>query len=106
MNGVRGASVATDTGSSGALQLGAFQLSTRPLVAGAVMIGAGAVVAAAGLVISGAVVLTATKRWIDQLETPPTELARQKWQQAKAASAAGASAWQDENGVTAGSHRS
>jgi hypothetical protein len=91
-------------GTTSALQLENFQVSTRPLAFGAAMIGAGALVGFAGLVISGSVVLVATKRWIDQLETPPAELARQKWAQARAATTAGASAWQ--NGLAASSRSS
>jgi hypothetical protein len=81
--------------SAATVQLGTFQVSTRPLVAGAALIGASAVIGLAGLVITGTVVLAATKRWMDQLEVPPNELARQKWAQARAASRAGASAWQN-----------
>jgi hypothetical protein len=85
--------------SSAGFQLSTFQLNTRPLAVGAALIGASAVIGLAGLVISGAVVLSATRRWIDQLEVPPNELARQKWAQARAATTAGATAWQ--NGLPA-----
>jgi hypothetical protein len=80
-------------------QLSSFEVSTRPLTIGAALIGAGAVIALAGWVVSGTVIVSAAKRWIDQLEVPPNELARQKWAQARAATMAGASAWQ--NGVPA-----
>jgi hypothetical protein len=80
---------------SAGLQLENFQVNTGPLAFGAAMIGAGVILGLAGMAISGSVVLVATKRWIDQLETPPTELARQKWAQARAATQAGANAWQN-----------
>ncbi len=51
---------------------------------------AGAIVGLAGMVVSTTVVLMAARRWIDQMETPPSELARQKWNQARAATQAGA----------------
>jgi hypothetical protein len=89
---------------SGALELGAFRLSTTPLTIGAGLIGAGAVLWLAGMVVSGTVVVTAARRWIDQLEVPPNELARRKWAQARAATMAGASAWQ--NGSPADTLRS
>jgi hypothetical protein len=93
-----------EQGSSGAFELGTFQVRTGPLTIGAALMGAGAVVWLAGVVVSGTVVVAAAKRWIDQLEVPPNELAKQKWAQARAATMAGASAWQ--NGVPADTHRS
>jgi hypothetical protein len=86
------------------MQVGAFEVSTRPLMIGAVLVGAGALVGLAGLLVGGSAIVVATRRWMDQLDTPPTELARQKWAQARAATQAGASAWQ--NGVTADSRHS
>lgn len=79
------------------------KFESGPLKAGAILIGAGAVIGLAGLAVSGGHVLAATRRWINELETPPSELARQKWTQGKAAVQAGASAWQDQNqnGVSA-----
>lgn len=71
------------------------QFETAPLVTGAVLVGAGTLIAMVGLAIGGGHLLSATRRWINELETPPSELARQKWVQAKAAYAAGASAWQN-----------
>jgi hypothetical protein len=81
-----------------------FQIRTGPLAFGAAMVGAGAIVATAGLVLSGTVVLAATRRWISELEVPPNELAKQKWAQARAATIAGAGAWQ--NGLGADAHAS
>ena len=56
--------------------------------------------ALAGLAIGGAHLVTATRRWINEMEVPPSEQARLKWAQARAAYTAGASAWQ--NGSPAG----
>jgi hypothetical protein len=39
--------------------------------------------------------LSATRQWVDQLERPPTEVARRRWEQTKAAASAGAAAWRD-----------
>jgi hypothetical protein len=75
-------------------------VSAGPLVAGAVLIGAGAVLALAGLALSGSHLFSVTRKWVQELEVPPSELARVKWDQAKSAAAAGATAWQ--NGVSAG----
>ena len=90
--------------SAATFQLGTFEVSTRPLAVGAALIGASAVLGFAGIVISGAAAIAATRRWINQLEVPPNELARQKWAQARAATTAGASAWQ--NGLAAGARSS
>jgi hypothetical protein len=79
------------------------QFEAAPLITGAVLVGAGALIATVGLAIGGGHLLSVTRRWIRELETPPSELARQKWVQAKAAYVAGASAWQNESQpVTAG----
>jgi hypothetical protein len=65
-----------------------------PLVAGGILIGIGALVALAGAAVAGTHVIAATRAWVKDLETPPDQLARLKWEQAKAAAAAGASTWQ------------
>jgi hypothetical protein len=59
------------------------------------LVGIGAVVALAGLAIAGSHVVAATRAWINELEIPPGELARLKWEQAKSAAASGASTWRE-----------
>ena len=76
------------------------QYQAAPLITGAAMVAAGTLIALGGLAIGGGHLVTATRRWIREMEVPPNELASQKWAQAKAAYAAGASAWQN------GSHAS
>jgi hypothetical protein len=71
------------------------QLQSGPLVTGGVLIGIGAVVALAGLAIAGSHVVAATRTWIKELEIPPSELAKLKWEQAKTAAASGASTWRE-----------
>jgi hypothetical protein len=34
------------------------------------------------------------RQWVRQLDQPPSEMAKQKWNQARAATQAGAKAWQ------------
>ena len=51
----------------------------------------------AGLAVGGGHLLTATRRWVNEMEVPPSELARIKWTQARAAMSAGAQAWQNGN---------
>ena len=71
------------------------QVRSGPLVVGGILIGVGAVVALAGLAVAGAHVAAATRAWASELETPPSELARLKWEQAKTAAASGAATWRD-----------
>jgi hypothetical protein len=60
---------------------------------GAILVGVGGSLGFAGLVVGGSAVLAATRQWANQLEQPPTELAKQNWQRVLAASSAGAAAW-------------
>lgn len=69
------------------------QLSSGPLITGGVFIGVGAVVALMGLAIVGSHLAAATRRWIAELEIPPGQLAKLKWEQTKSAAASGASTW-------------
>jgi hypothetical protein len=59
------------------------------------MVGAGTLIALTGLAIGAGYVLSATRQWINEMEVPPSELARLKWTQARSAMAAGATAWQN-----------
>jgi hypothetical protein len=69
------------------------QVKARPLIIGAVLIGAGAMTALAGLIVGGSHLVAATRKWVEEMEVPPSDLARAKWAQARAAASAGASAW-------------
>jgi hypothetical protein len=69
------------------------ELRSGPLMTGGILIGIGALVALVGTAIAGTHVARATRGWINELETPPDELARLKWEQAKSAATAGASSW-------------
>jgi hypothetical protein len=52
----------------------------------------------AGLALGGGHMLSATRRWVNEMEVPPSQLAKIKWTQARAAMNAGAQAWQ-KNGT-------
>ena len=75
------------------------ELRTGPMITGAALVGAGALIALAGLAVGGSHLFAATRRWIQDMEVPPSEQARIKWAQAKNAAAAGTAAWQ--NGTSA-----
>jgi hypothetical protein len=79
------------------------QVRSGPLMTGAALIAAGGLFALAGLVIGGGHLATAIRRWVREMDVPPSELAKVKLAQAKAAAAAGADAWQ--NGPQARSAR-
>ena len=73
------------------------QYQAAPLLISAAMVGVGTMIVLAGLAVGGGHLLTATRRWVNEMEVAPSELARIKWTQAKAAMSAGAQAWQDGN---------
>ena len=61
------------------------ELRTGPIVTGAALVGAGALIALAGLAVGGSHLFSATRRWIREMEVPPSEQARIKWAQARSA---------------------
>ncbi|HSR85525.1 MAG TPA: hypothetical protein VLM11_15230 [Streptosporangiaceae bacterium] len=76
-----------------------FQVNTTPLVVGAALIGAGMLMGIAGIVVGGTALASASRKWINELDVPPSEVVKHKWHQTKAATNAGASAWQQHNGM-------
>ena len=71
------------------------QIRSGPLIVSAALVGAGTLIALAGLAVGGGYVASLTRQRVREMEVPPSELARLKWAQARAAVAAGASAWQN-----------
>jgi len=84
--------------SNGRAANGGVQLNKKLLISGAVLVGIGGALGAAGLLLGSTAVASAMRQWVKQLDQPPTEMAKQKWQQARAATAAGAKAWQGDSG--------
>jgi hypothetical protein len=80
------------------------QLNRSLLVGGGVLVGLGGLLGFTGMALVSSALLSATRQWVNQLEQPPSEMARRKWQQARAAAAAGAGAWR--NGPQTGSSSS
>ncbi len=72
-----GAMANTDTNSQSANTWP--ELQSGPLIAGGILIGIGVVVAMVGLGVAGSHVVAATRRWVDELEVPPGQLAKLKW---------------------------
>jgi hypothetical protein len=78
------------------------QVRSGPLMVGGILIGAGALVAMVGVAIAGTHLAAATRSWIKELETPPSQLARLKWEQARAAAVSGSSTWRDHPNAKVG----
>jgi hypothetical protein len=74
-----------------------FNSSRKLLMAGGVLVGVGGLLASAGVLLLSSATVSATRRWMKQLERPPTEIARLKWQQARVATTAGARAWRSSS---------
>jgi hypothetical protein len=80
----------------------AFRLNNSQMAAGAVLAGAGTLLGIAGVIVGGSALLSAARRWFMELDVPPTEVAKHRLNQTKAATIAGARAWQQHpNGVPA-----
>jgi hypothetical protein len=69
------------------------QLRSGPLIVGGVLVGIGAMAGLVGLATAGWRAVSATQQWIKEMEIPPGQLAKLKWEQARTAAASGASAW-------------
>ena len=70
------------------------EVQSGPLMVGGILIGIGAAVALAGVAVAGTHIVAATRAWAKELETPPSQLAKLKWEQAKSAANAGVATWQ------------
>ena len=67
----------------------------RVLVAGGVLAGIGGLLGCVGALLVSSALVSASRRWVRQLDPPPSTMAKVKWQQARAATTAGARAWRD-----------
>jgi hypothetical protein len=78
------------------MSLQPVQLNRGALVSGAVLVGVGGLLGATGVLLGTYAILSATRQWMKQLETPPSEIAAQRLHQAKVATSAAAHAWRAE----------
>jgi hypothetical protein len=67
----------------------------RVLVAGGVLAGIGGMLGCVGALLVSSALVSASRRWVRQLDPPPSAMAKVKWQQARSATTAGARAWRD-----------
>jgi hypothetical protein len=70
-----------------------IQLNRNLLVGGGVLVALGGLLGFTGMALVSSALISATRQWIDHLERPPSEIARRRWEQTKAAATAGAAAW-------------
>jgi hypothetical protein len=82
---------------------GEVQLNRRRISGGGVLIGIGGLLGLAGILLVGSAIVSAARQRVNQLERPPSELAKRKWQQARAATSAGAKAWRNSPAATVSS---
>jgi hypothetical protein len=71
------------------------EVRSAPLITGGSLVAVGGLIALAGVIVGGLHLIAATRQWISEMEVPPSELARVKWAQARAAASAGVGAWQN-----------
>ena len=83
-----GSDVVTDQASEAA-----NRVNQGLVVGGAVLVGLGGLLGFAGMLLVTSAVASAARRWMRQLERPPSDIAKRKWEQARAATSAGAQAW-------------
>jgi hypothetical protein len=78
-----------------------FQVNTTQVMVGAVLLGAGCMLGIAGMIVGSGALISSCSRWLRELEVPPTQVVRHKWDQTRAATTAGAQAWHSANGIQA-----
>jgi hypothetical protein len=75
---------------------GDIQLNRNLLVGGGVLVALGGLLGFTGMALVSSALISATRQWMDHLEQPPSEMAKRRWEQTKAAATAGAAAWRDK----------
>jgi hypothetical protein len=73
----------------------AFRMNTRPLLVGGALMGLAGLIGLAGVAVASTAFAAATRDWASRQEVPPSEMARQHWNRAKAGVTAGATAWRN-----------
>jgi hypothetical protein len=73
-----------------------IQVNMAQIRAGAILVGLGGTLALAGAVVAGQALMAAFRQRVQQMDVPPTELAKQHWSAVKHATSAGAGIWLKE----------
>ena len=74
-----------------------IELNANMLGSGVLLLCVGGFIGLAGLVLSGVALTQAAKKWIEQMDESPTEMAQRRMQQLKVAAAAGSKAWREQS---------
>ena len=69
--------------------------NSKAMIVGFALMATGGLISLCGMGISGMAMVNAARRWAMAQQEPPSAMVKRKIAQAKAATAAGASAWQD-----------
>ena len=77
-----------------------IQLNRQQVIAGAVLMGVGGGLAVAGMAMAGTALVTVFRQRVQQMDVPPSELARQHWSAVKNATSSGVNVWLKENPST------
>ena len=74
--------------------------NSKAMIVGFALVVTGGLISVCGMGISGTAMVTAIRRWMLAQQEPPSMVMRRKIAQAKAATQAGASAWQNGMATT------
>ena len=69
--------------------------NSKAMIVGFALVATAGVIGLCGVALSGTALVRAARRWVRAQQEPPSAVVKRKLSQAKAATAAGASAWQD-----------
>ena len=74
-----------------------LQLNVPLLGAGVALLWVGGIVWLSGAAVAATALAQAAKKWMDQLDESPSEMARRRMHQLKVAASAGSKAWRDQS---------
>jgi hypothetical protein len=69
---------------------GAIELNRSLIVGGGVLVAVGGLLGFAGMALLTSALISASRQFVDRLDKPPSQIARERWAQTKAAATAGA----------------
>ena len=73
-----------------------IQVNMGQLRAGGILMGVGGALALAGAAVAGTALMAAFRQRVQQMDVPPSDLARQHWSAVKHATSAGVDVWLKE----------
>jgi len=73
-----------------------LEFNMRQIRAGAILMGVGGALGLTGATLAGAAVMATLRQRMQQMDVPPSELARQHWSAVKHATTTGVGVWRSE----------